>query len=130
MKCFGVDTKKAASTTFAAVDSMLAKVRAKDPKSDPVIVIGQQDGYRVVTSLGHDQGRLHAGAEVRDGISTSRGDVRQSHEQAVRWTSDEVVKAAGYIGKTTTPSTRRRLPRLRQGQGAVFYLGVNWQAQV
>src|ERR1700712_5047250 len=67
LKAFGIDPNKM-PTTFAAFDSMLPKVRAKDPKSDPVLVMGNKDGYGALHAWGMVQGAFIPAQSVRDWI--------------------------------------------------------------
>jgi raffinose/stachyose/melibiose transport system substrate-binding protein len=129
LKSFGIDASKL-PTTFAAFDSMLAKVRAKDPKSDPVIVIGNKDGYESLHAWGMIQGAYTPAQSVRDWIFHKPGATfdnatnTQSLNTLMKW-----VKA-GYFGNDyNAVNENDAAAAFAKGKG-VFYLGGNWQAQV
>jgi raffinose/stachyose/melibiose transport system substrate-binding protein len=129
LKSFGVDPNKM-PTTFAAFQTMLAKVRAKDPKSDPVLVIGNKDGYESLHAWGMIQGAYTPAQSVRDWIFHKPGATFdnptnvQSLNVLMKW-----VKA-GYFGNNyNAVGENDAAAAFAKGEG-VFYMGGNWQAQV
>ncbi|MEO9174987.1 MAG: extracellular solute-binding protein [Gaiellales bacterium] len=129
LKQFGVDPNKM-PTTFAAFQTMLAKVRAKDPKSDPVLVIGNKDGYESLHAWGMIQGAYTPAQSIRDWIFHKPGATfdnatnTQSLNTLMKW-----VKA-GYFGNNyNAVGENDAAAAFAKGEG-VFYMGGNWQAEV
>ena len=59
--------------TFAAFDTLLAKLRAKVPTSVPIIVIGNKDGYEALHAFGMVQGAYVSGQFMRNWIFHAPG---------------------------------------------------------
>ena len=129
LKSFGVDPNKL-PTTFAAFQTMLAKVRAKDPKSDPVLVIGNKDGYESLHAWGMLQGAYTPAQSVRDWIFHKPG---ATFDNATNTESMNVLMKwvkAGYFGTNyNAVGENDAAAAFAKGEG-VFYMGGNWQAQV
>jgi raffinose/stachyose/melibiose transport system substrate-binding protein len=129
LKSFGIDTTKM-PTTFAAFDALVAKVRAKDPKSDPVLVIGNKDGYEALHAWGMIQGAFTPAQSVRDWIFHKPGATFdtpgnvQSLNVLMKW-----VKAGDFGNNYNADIENDAAAAFAKGLG-VFYLGGNWQAQV
>jgi raffinose/stachyose/melibiose transport system substrate-binding protein len=129
LKSFGVDPNKL-PTTFAAFQTMLAKVRAKDPKSDPVLVIGNKDGYESLHAWGMIQGAYTPAQSVRDwifhkpGATFANATNTQSLNVLNTWVKDN------YFGTNyNAVGENDAAAAFAKGEG-VFYMGGNWQAQV
>ncbi len=129
LKSFGIDPNKM-PTTFAGFDSLVAKVRAKDPKSDPVIVFGNKDGYGALHAWGMVQGAFTPAQSVRDWIFHKPGATfddatnTQSLNVFMKW-----VKAGDFGNDYNAFIENDAAAAFAKGKG-VFYLGGNWQAQV
>ena len=108
-------------TTFDDFNQMLADVRAKLPKDQPVIEAGNQEGYGFIHMFGGIQAAYVAPQDVRDWIM---------HVPGSTWDSPETVKAlddAAVVGQERLPERRlqrdqeRRVGgRVRQGQGRLL----------
>ena len=117
-------------TTFAGFDKLLGTLRAKLGKSEPVINLGNKDGYEAVHAWGMIQGAFVTGKSVRDWIfhvpgSTfdNPGNVK-SLDVLARW-----AKAGYFGGDYNSIGENDASVAFAKGKG-VFYLGGNWQAQV
>ena len=116
--------------TFAEFDALVAKVRSKLPKSEPVITLGNKDGYEIVHAWGMIQGAYVTGKSVRDWIFHAPGATFDTPGNAKalavlkRWV-DAGVFGTDYnaVGENDAAAA------FAKGKG-VFYMGGNWQAAV
>jgi raffinose/stachyose/melibiose transport system substrate-binding protein len=129
LKQFGYDPAKM-PTTFAAFDKMVTAIRAKDDKSDPVIVLGNKDGYESVHAWGMIQGAFTSGSAMRDwifhkkGASFDNAGNLKALEVLQRWTKANVF-GSDYNAVNENDASAA----FAKGKG-VFYMGGNWQAAV
>ncbi len=110
LKQYGVDPTKL-PTTFSAFDSMLAQLRKKVPSSDPLLVIGNKDGYEALHDFGMVQGAYVPGTSVRNWIFHVPGSTYYTPTNVKALTLFQQWVKNGYFGTTTTPSTRTTPPR-------------------
>jgi raffinose/stachyose/melibiose transport system substrate-binding protein len=129
LKQYGVDPGKLPKT-FAAFQSMLARVAAKAGKNDTLLVIGNKDGYESLHAWGMIQGAYTPAQAVRDWIFHKPGATFdnptnvQSLNTLMKW-----VKA-GYFGTDyNAVGENDAAAAFAKGKG-IFYMGGNWQAQV
>jgi raffinose/stachyose/melibiose transport system substrate-binding protein len=110
---------------------MLAKLRAADTdKNDPILVIGNKDGYESLHAWGMIQGAYTPAQDVRNWIF-HKG--TQTFASATNIKSlnvlDQWVKANYFGPNYNAVGENDAAPAFAKGQG-VFYMGGNWQAAV
>jgi raffinose/stachyose/melibiose transport system substrate-binding protein len=124
----GIDI--ASLTTFDAFDAALTTLRAKLPKSDPVIEFGNQEGYGTIHFLGGVQGAYGDAKPVRDWIY---------HVPGSTWENDQNTKAlqkladwakAGIFNKDYNAiKYDDAAAKFAKGTGAFLYEG-NWETAI
>jgi raffinose/stachyose/melibiose transport system substrate-binding protein len=116
--------------TFDQFQALLKTLRAKDPKSDPVLVIGNKDGYEALHAWGMIQGAYTPAQQVRDWIF-HKG--TQTFASATNTKSLNVLMNwvnAGYFGSDyNAVGENDAAAAFAKGEG-IFYMGGNWQAAV
>ena len=134
-----VNTKKLAElgfdpnampTTFDDFNQMLADVRAKLPKDQPVIEAGNQEGYGFIHMFGGIQAAYVAPQDARDWIM---------HVPGSTWNSPETVKALetlqswgknGYLNDDYNAiKNDASAAEFAKGKG-VFWIGGNWDSAI
>jgi raffinose/stachyose/melibiose transport system substrate-binding protein len=126
---YGVNPNKM-PTTFTGFETMLKGLRAKDPKSDPVLVIGNKDGYEALHAWGMIQGAYTPAQSVRNWIFHKAGATFdnptnvKSLNVLMQWVN------AGYFGSDyNAVGENDAAAAFAKGEG-IFYMGGNWQAEV
>ena len=117
-------------TTFDDFNQMLADVRAKLPKDQPVIEAGNQEGYGFIHMFGGIQAAYVAPQDVRDWIM---------HVPGSTWDSPETVKALetlqswgknGYLNDDYNAiKNDASAAEFAKGKG-VFWIGGNWDSAI
>jgi len=117
-------------TTFDDFNAMLAQVRAKLPKDQPVIEAGNQEGYGFIHMFGGIQAAYVAPQDVRDWIM---------HVPGSTWDSPETVKALetlqswgknGYLNDDYNAiKNDASAAEFAKGKG-VFWIGGNWDSAI
>jgi len=117
-------------TTFDDFNQMLADVRAKLPKDEPVIEAGNQEGYGFIHMFGGIQAAYVAPQDVRDWIM---------HVPGSTWDSPETVKALetlqswgknGYLNDDYNAiKNDASAAEFAKGKG-VFWIGGNWDSAI
>lgn len=117
-------------TTFDDFNAMLAQVRAKLPKDEPVIEAGNQEGYGFIHMFGGIQAAYVAPQDARDWIM---------HVPGSTWDSPENVKALdtlqswgknGYLNDDYNAiKNDASAAEFAKGKG-VFWIGGNWDSAV
>ena len=126
---YGVDPAHL-PTTFAAFDALVTKLRSKVPKSDPVLVIGNKDGYESLHAFGMVQGAYVPAQDVRNWIFHKAGSTYESPSNTtainvfMKW-----VKAGLFGTNYNAVGENDAAAAFGKGEG-LFLLAGNWQAQV
>jgi raffinose/stachyose/melibiose transport system substrate-binding protein len=117
-------------TTFDEFDAMLADIRAKLPRDEPVIELGNKEGYGTIHVFGGIQGAFVDPQDVRGWIY---------HEQGASYDTPENVQALakfqewgekGYFNDDVNAvGNDASAVEFAKGTG-VFWIGGNWNAQV
>ena len=117
-------------TKFDDFNQMLADVRAKLPKDEPVIEAGNQEGYGFIHMFGGIQAAYVAPQDVRDWIM---------HVPGSTWDSPETVKALetlqswgknGYLNDDYNAiKNDASAAEFAKGKG-VFWIGGNWDSAI
>ena len=116
--------------TFADFDKLLAKLRAKAPKDEPIITVGNKDGYPILHSFGMVQGAYVPAQSIRNWIFHVPGSNYADANNLKALTKLQDWFKAGYFGSDyNAVDENAGAAEYAKGKG-VFYLGGNWQAQV
>jgi raffinose/stachyose/melibiose transport system substrate-binding protein len=117
-------------TTFDEFNQMLADIRAKLPKDEPVIEEGNQEGYGFIHMFGGIQAAYVAPQDVRDWIM---------HAPGSTWNTPENVKALetlqswgtkGYLNSDYDAiKNDASAEEFAKGHG-VFWIGGNWDSAI
>ncbi len=117
-------------TTFDDFNQMLADVRAKLPKDQPVIEAGNQEGYGFIHMFGGIQAAYVAPQDARDWIM---------HVPGSTWNSPGTVKALetlqswgknGYLNDDYNAiKNDASAAEFAKGKG-VFWIGGNWDSAI
>jgi raffinose/stachyose/melibiose transport system substrate-binding protein len=117
-------------TTFDDFNQMLADVRAKLPKDQPVIEAGNQEGYGFIHMFGGIQAAYVAPQDARDWIM---------HVPGSSWDTPETVKALttlqswstnGYLNDDYNAiKNDASAAEFAKGKG-VFWIGGNWDSAI
>jgi raffinose/stachyose/melibiose transport system substrate-binding protein len=117
-------------TTFAAFDKMLAKIRAKLPKDEPVIEEGNKEGYGFIHLFGGIWGAYTNAASVRNWIY---------HKPGARYNTPATIKAlaklqqwgkAGYFNDDYNAiGYDISAGEFAKGKG-VFWIGGDWDSTI
>jgi raffinose/stachyose/melibiose transport system substrate-binding protein len=117
-------------TTFAAFDKLLAQLRAKLPKSDPVIEEGNKEGYGFIHLFGGIWGAYEKPANVRNWIY---------HVPGSRYDTPGTVKAlaklqewgkAGYFNSDYNAVGYDVSANLFAKGKGVFWIGGDWDSTI
>jgi raffinose/stachyose/melibiose transport system substrate-binding protein len=128
LKSMGLSTTP--PTSFAAFEQLLAKVRAKLPASQPVINLGNKDGYEVVHLWGMIDGNYASAQEARNWIFHKAGATFATPGNIQALTTLKQWAAANYFGQNYNAlGENDAAAQFGKGTG-VFYMGGNWQAAV
>jgi raffinose/stachyose/melibiose transport system substrate-binding protein len=130
LKQYGVNPNNLPKT-FTAFQAMLVKLRKADTSSsDPILVIGNKDGYEALHAWGMLQGAYTPAQDVRNWIF-HKG--TQNFASATNIKSMNVLMQwvkAGYFGNDYNAiGENDAAAAFAKGKG-VFYMGGNWQAAV
>jgi raffinose/stachyose/melibiose transport system substrate-binding protein len=116
--------------TFADFDKLLAKLRAKAPSSEPIIALGNKDGYPALHAFGMVQGAYVSAQSIRDWIFHAPGSNFAEANNVKALTKFQDWFKDGYFGDAyNAVDENTGAAEFAKGKG-VFYLGGNWQAQV
>jgi raffinose/stachyose/melibiose transport system substrate-binding protein len=129
LRAAGVNPDKL-PTTFAAFDKLLAQLRAKLPKSDPVIEEGNNEGYGFIHLFGGIWGAYENPAKIRNWIY---------HVPGSRYDTPGTIKAlaklqqwakAGYFNSDYN-AIKYDVSATQFGKGkGAFWMGGDWDSTI
>ena len=125
----GIDP--ASRPTFAKFDAVLATLRAKLPKSEPVIEFGNKEGYGTIHFLGGIQGAYGDAQPMRDWIYHMPGATFETAQnikaldKLAAWGEGRLLQHA----TTTRSATTTPRSSFAKGKG-VFFFGGNWETAI
>lgn len=129
LRSAGVDPN-ALPTTFAGFDKLLARLKAKLPKGDPVIEAGNKEGYGFIHLFGGIWGAHESAAKVRNWIY---------HTPGSRYDTPGTIKAlgklqqwgkAGYFNEDFNAVGNDASAGLFAKGKGVFWIGGDWDSTV
>ena len=116
--------------TFADFEKLVKTLRSKAPEGDPVIQIGNKDGYGALHAFGMVQGAYVSGQFMRNWIFHVPGSTYETAANIKAMTTFQQWFKDGVFGSDyNTAGENDASAAFAKGKG-VFYLGGNWQAQV
>jgi raffinose/stachyose/melibiose transport system substrate-binding protein len=117
-------------TTFDAFDKALTTLRAKLPKSQPIIEFGNQEGYGTIHFLGGIQGAYGAAQPTRDWIYHVAGSTWDTPQdtQALQKLQDW-AKAGIFNSDYNAVKYDTAAAQFAKGRGVFLYEG-NWETAV
>jgi raffinose/stachyose/melibiose transport system substrate-binding protein len=117
-------------TTFAAFDKLLGQLRAKLPKSDPVIEEGNKEGYGFIHLFGGIWGAYEQPAKIRNWIyhvSGSRYDTPATIKALVKL--QQWAKAGYFNSDYNAVGYDVSANLFAKGKG-VFWIGGDWDSTI
>ena len=117
--------------TFDDFQAALKTLRAKLPADEPVINLGNKDGYEIVHAWGMLQGAYNTDAQaIRDWVFQKDGATFDTPENVKSLQVLQEWVNAGYFGKNyNAVGENDAAAAFAKGTGAI-YMGGNWQAGV
>jgi raffinose/stachyose/melibiose transport system substrate-binding protein len=129
LKKYGGDPN-ALPKTFADFGKLLATLRAKAPSSEPIIELGNKDGYESLHDFGMVQGGYISGQFMRNWIFHAPNSNYEAPPNLAALTTFQKWFKDGYFGSDyNAVGENDAAAAFAKGKG-VFFLGGNWQAQV
>jgi raffinose/stachyose/melibiose transport system substrate-binding protein len=129
LRSLGLDPNKL-PTTFAGFDALLAQIRAKLPKDQPVIEEGNKEGYGFIHLFGGLWGAHVNAASVRNWIYHASGSNYDTPGTVAALTTLQAWGKAGYfnndynaVGYDTSAGL------FAKGKG-VFWIGGDWDSTI
>jgi raffinose/stachyose/melibiose transport system substrate-binding protein len=121
---------KSLPTTFAAFDKLLAQIRAKLPKSDPVIEEGNKEGYGFIHLFGGIWGAYVKPASVRNWIYHVPGSSYNTPGTVAALSKLQSWAKAGYFNDDyNAVGNDASAGVFAKGKG-VFWIGGDWDSTV
>jgi raffinose/stachyose/melibiose transport system substrate-binding protein len=117
-------------TTFAGFDKLLAQLRAKLPKSDPVIEEGNKEGYGFIHLFGGIWGAYVAPATVRNWVYHVRGSRYDTPGTIQALTKLQSWAKAGYLNSDFNAVGYDVSAGLFAKGKGVFWIGGDWDSTI
>jgi raffinose/stachyose/melibiose transport system substrate-binding protein len=117
-------------TTFAGFDKLLAQLRAKLPKSDPVIEEGNKEGYGFIHLFGGIWGAYVAPASVRNWVYHVPGSRYDTAGTIQALTKLQSWAKAGYLNSDFNAVAYDVSAGLFAKGKGVFWIGGDWDSTI